>query len=173
MKKLLLCLVFTCTFFITITPIYSAGVPQEIGSKTLLTIKGKLKSGTTMEFNLDELMRLPQTEFKVTSRRTHKQDVYQGVSLIDLLDSTTIANTVSVVEVIAENDYRALIKIEDIKRYEYLLAYKKNGLFYWDLELSENKGPLAIAINFDKYPQMDWEIYKHQLVWFVKEIIVK
>ncbi len=173
MKKLLLCFVFTCTFFISITPLYSAGVPQEIGSKTLLTIKGNFKSGNTLEFTMDELMRLPQTEFKVTSRRTHKQDVYQGVSLTDLLDRTTTVNTVSVVEVVAENDYHALIKIEDIKRYEYLLSYKKNGLFYWELELSENKGPLAIAINFDKYPEMDWEIYKHQLVWFVKEMIIK
>lgn len=172
MKKLLFYIVLATTFHFVI-PGYSAELPIDMAEKTILIISGKLKSGTKMEFNLNDLMGLPQTSFSVTSRRTNKQDTYRGVGLRDLLDHVTDDTDNTTVKVVADNDYNALISIEDIQRYEYLLSYKKNGLFYWDLELSENKGPLAIAINFDNYPQMEWEIYKHQLVWFVKEIIIQ
>jgi len=173
-KKLLfyIVLVLTTTYHFVI-PGYSAELSQDMAEKTVLIISGKLKSGTKMELNLNDLLGLPQTSFSVTSRRTDKQDTYQGVGLRDLLAYVTEDTANMTVNVVAANDYKALISIEDIQRYEYLLSYKKNGLFYEDLELSENKGPLAIAINFDNHPQMEWEIYKHQLVWFVKEIIIQ
>lgn len=173
MKKLLFYLFLACSLFPFILTPYATGDSKENTNDMVLTVQGALTSGKIMEFTLDDLMQLPQTSFKVTSRRSRRQDLYQGVALADLLKHIAPKGEVTVVEVVAINDYRAYIKFEDILRYGYLLSYKKNGLFYWEHELAENKGPLAIAINFDKHPQMDWEIYKHQLVWFVKEMNIE
>ncbi len=173
MKKEFFCILLACSLLHFFLPVHAAGNPKENTNTVVLTVQGVFASGKTMEFTLSDLMQLPQTEFTVTSRRTKEQDLYQGVALHDLLKHVAPKSEVTAVEVVANNDYRAYIKFEDILRYDYLLSYKKNGLLYWEHELAENKGPLAIAIDFDKNPQMDWEVYKHQLVWFVKEMNIK
>jgi hypothetical protein len=101
------------------------------------------------------------------------QSTYTGTSLHDLLQFLEVEDSASILDVIASNGYKVSIRIEDVNRYEYILSYKLNNRLYQDYEEDRNRGPLAIAINFEKYPELDYEIYKHQLVWYVKTILVR
>ncbi len=138
-----------------------------------LTVKGRINRLKTVYFDLDTLMQLKPHSFKYKSHWTGKIKEYTGVSFISLLELLGLDKSASSVEVIASNNYKILIKISDLKRYDYLLAYKLNNKLYSDHDPKDNKGPISIAINFDKHSELDWEIYKHQLVWFVETIIVK
>lgn len=141
--------------------------------EVLLHVKGNIEGGVGLQLTMEDLLKLPQASFSVTSRKNGTKDIYAGVNLKSLLEYLKVGKGAMALEVIAENDYKAFIRIEDIGRYDYLLSYKKNGLYYHELEPGQNKGPLAIAIDFDGAPQLNWEVYKHQLVWFVREIIVQ
>jgi hypothetical protein len=89
------------------------------------------------------------------------------------LDYLEISEMTEHIQVTASNDYSIPISIHDIKKYEYLLAYKIDDNLFQDKEKTQNKGLFIIAINFSKDKEIEMEIYKHQLVWQVFEIIVQ
>lgn len=138
-----------------------------------LTVKGRIKNVNPVYFELDTFMRLKPEIFETTNHWTDKKEKFTGVEFIYLLKFLGIDDPASIVEVIASNNYRISIKINDLKQYGYLLSYKLNDKIYSEHKPKDDKGPIAVAINFDKYPELDREIYKHQLVWFVETIIVK
>ena len=138
-----------------------------------LTVKGKIKPTDPVFISMDTIMRLPTMTIKTTNHWTGKQETFSGIGFIDLLRLLGLERTATKVEVIAVNNYRITIRLSDIERYEYVLSYMLDGKCYSEYPPEKNKGPIAVAINFDKHPELDREIYKHQLVWFVSTIIVK
>lgn len=141
--------------------------------KVELTVEGKINRLNPVYFDLDTIMQLKPHSFKHKSHWTGKTSEYTGVSFIVLLELLGLDESASYAEVIASNNYKISIKISDLKKYDYLLTYKLNNKLYSDHDPKDDKGPISIAINFDKHPELDWEIYKHQLVWFVERIIIK
>ena len=141
--------------------------------KIELTVKGKINKLNPAYFDLKTFMQLKARSFNTKNHWTGESNKFTGVSFIGLLELLGLESTASYVDVIASNDYRISIKISDLKKYDYLLAYKLNNKLYSEHDPKDDKGPIAIAINFEKHPELDWEIYKHQLVWFVETIIVK
>ena len=137
-----------------------------------LVVKGAIGRSPAL-FSLEALMQRPPVTIVQKSTLTGKTNRYTGASMIDVLTSLNLQPNASVVEVIAANDYKATIKLSDLKRYTYVLSYKMDGKLYKDQPLRFNKGPLAIAIDFINHPELDFDIYKHQQVWFVKTIIVR
>ena len=142
-------------------------------AKAVLTIDGKLQGKELVKFDLIKLTQLPSESFNVTHPLTKEVDRYAGISLKDILSNLGISSEATYILVRASNNYKSAVRIKDINRFEYLLSYKKNNKFYDELPANQNKGPLAIVINFDKHPELDYDIYKHQLVWFVEKITVK
>jgi len=142
-------------------------------SNAELIVKGKINPLNPAYFDLDTLRKFQPMSFEIANHWTGVKEKYTGIPIIDLLKFLGIDESASTIEVIATNEYRISIKIRDLKRYEYVLSYELNDKVYAELQPKFDKGPLAIAINFDKHPEIDREIYKHQLVWFVNTIIVK
>lgn len=138
-----------------------------------LIVKGKIISPRSIYLSMDTIERLTPVSFVKTNHWTKEKEKYTGVSLIALLDFLGLNDSASSIEIIADNDYRISIKISELRKYEYILSYKLNDKLYSEHPPQKNRGPLAIAINFDKHPELDYEIYKHQLVWFVNTMIVK
>jgi len=138
-----------------------------------LTVKGKINKLNPAYFDLSSLMVLKPHSFKHKSHWTGKVKEYTGVSFIRLLEVLGLDESATYVEVVASNNYKISIKISDLKKYDYLLAYKLDNKLYSAHDPKDDKGPVSIAINFDKHPELDWEIYKHQLVWFVEAIYVR
>ena len=138
-----------------------------------LTVEGSLSGKSQVFLSLNTLMAFPQVSFTLVNTWSGKEETFTGTSLIQLLNTLGMKKEATIVEVVAANDYRVLIRRNDIEKIEYILSYKVNHTLYADLPPKQNKGPLAIAINFAKHKEIDREIYKHQLVWFVKKIIIK
>lgn len=142
-------------------------------AETVLTIDGKLKENELVKFDLNNLLQLPAVTFGVSHPNNGQKSQYTGILLDDFLNHLGLNPEAEYLIVKASNDYKVAIKISDINQYEYLLSYKKDGKFYDQLPADQNRGPLVIAINFDKDPELDYDIYKHQLVWFVENITIK
>ncbi len=163
------------------TPLYAASndwatvTPVQPGSATdpVLLIEGKLKEDKQVQFDLQQLLQFPSTSFVVTHPTSGEKKKYTGIHLNDFLNHIGIAADAKFLVIRASNDYKAAIRMSDIRQYDYLLSYKQNETLYDQLPPEQNRGPLAIAINFDKHPMLDYDIYKHQLVWFVEKITVK
>ena len=92
--------------------------------------------------------------------------------LNELIRFLGIGDSATYIEVIAANKYKIPIRLSDLEKYEYLLAYKIDGELLIHSKKLTRKGAMVIAINFDKHTELDVEIYKNQLVWQVKSIIV-
>lgn len=146
---------------------------SEKDSEVDLTINGKLEGDAVRTFSLKTILQLPAVTFEVTHPVSGKKNTYTGVSLSELLTHLGVSSDAEYVVIEAANNYKAAVKINDIQRYDYLLSYKKNEKLYDELPPEQNRGPLAIAINFDKHPELEYDIYKHQLVWFVESLTVK
>ena len=138
-----------------------------------LTIKGKILTAEPIYLSLDTIMRLPAQTFETTNHRTGLKESFTGVNFIYLLKLVGYDEPAQKIEVIAINGYRISILLSDLEQFEYLLSYKLDNKLYSEYTQKKNKGPIAIAINFDKHPELDWDIYKHQLVWFANTIIVE
>ncbi len=139
----------------------------------VLVVKGKIRKANPAYFDLETIMLFAPVSFDVRDAWKGSSSTYTGTSLHDLLQFLEVEDSASVLDVIASNGYKVSIRIEDVNRYEYILSYKLNSRLYQNYEEDRNRGPLAIAINFEKYPELDYEIYKHQLVWYVKTILVR
>ncbi len=138
-----------------------------------LTVTGKIISNEPIFFSLETFMKLPFKTIETTNYWTKEKEKFTGVGFFDLLNFIGLEETTSKVEIVAANNYTITIRLSDLERYEYILSYELDGKLYNDLPPERNKGPIAIAINFDKHPELDREIYKHQLVWFVDTLIVR
>lgn len=145
----------------------------EDSADPVLTVEGKLLGNTTKKFSLNILTQLPAATSSVRHPVTGQRNQYTGIPLDAFLRHLGIAPEATYIIVRASNNYKSVVKLSDISRYDYLLSYKKNGQFYDQLPADEDRGPLAIVINFDKHPELDFDIYKHQQVWFVESMTVK
>ena len=70
------------------------------------------------------------------------------------------------VSFIALNDYAASTTIENILKYDPIVAYKMNG----EKMKVRNKGPYWLVFNLDKYPEIDNTAFHSQMVWQIDEI---
>ncbi|MDM8548840.1 hypothetical protein QUF72_02130 [Desulfobacterales bacterium HSG2] len=136
-------------------------------------VRGKINKVNPAFFDLDTLMKFPCVSFEEKNAWKNEVQSYVGASLWQVLRFLEPDPSATLIDVIAANDYKASIRIADIRKYEYILSYKLNGKLYKQHEPARDKGPVAIAINFGKHPELPREIYKHQLVWYVRTIIVK
>lgn len=149
-------------------------LPQYINAENAdLTIKGLVKAANPAYLNLETIMDMPQRTFTTYDPWDKKTQQYTGVEIYDLLKYLGLEKSATYIEIIAANDYRIPIKVEDLEKYDYILSYKVNGTLYSEVEAYKKKGSLAVAINFDGNKNMEIEVYKHQLVWQVIMIIVK
>ena len=149
-------------------------LPQNINSESAdLTVKGLVKTAKPAYLDMETIRALPQRTFTTYDPWDKKTQKYTGVEIYDLLNYLRLEKSATYIEVIAANDYRIPIMIEDLEKYDYILSYMVNGTLYPENKAYKRKGSLAVAINFDGNKDLDIEVYKHQLAWQVVMIIVK
>lgn len=148
-------------------------LPENLSAKEAdLNIKGNLKNNKELLFDLKTIMSFHPLTFTTYDPWEDKKTNYTGTLLKDLLAFCDINETARHIQVIAENDYEIPIKLVDINKYEYILAYKINGELLKEKKELSKKGSFVIAINFDKHEEIEMQVYKNQLVWQVKYIVV-
>ncbi|MBT4290655.1 MAG: hypothetical protein HOD92_25290 [Deltaproteobacteria bacterium] len=149
-------------------------LPENLGpEKIILKVEGKINKANPAYFDLETIKKFPAVSFKSFDPWDKKKRIYEGVRIIDLITFLKIDNSVTRIEVIAKNNYKAVISVKDLRKFNHILSYKMDDQYYNKLSGKENKGPLSVAINFDAQADIDIDIYKHQVVWWVSRIIVK
>uniref|UniRef100_UPI004047AFD1 molybdopterin-dependent oxidoreductase n=1 Tax=Vibrio anguillarum TaxID=55601 RepID=UPI004047AFD1 len=110
---------------------------------------------------------LPRETFTTQLPWLPKENTFTGFKVIDLINHLQVGQ-VSSVSFLAINDYAANIAIENLTRYEPIIAYHMNG----DEMKIRNKGPFWLIYNLDKYPQIDNGIYYTQMVWQLEKLLI-
>jgi hypothetical protein len=146
-------------------------------SKIVLTISGKLgganqtnQVGAAM-FDAAMLAALPQRSV-TTHTPWHKgEHKFTGPLLRDVLVAAgaSIAGKGQMLEVMAINDYKVSIPLEDALRFDVVLARLMD-----DLPMAlRDKGPLFVIYPFDTDPQLRSSIYFSRSAWQVKAIALR
>ncbi len=76
------------------------------------------------------------------------------------------------IDIVAVNDYQVTIPFDQIRQFGHVLSYEMDGKAYDDLPDRDNKGPVAIAIDFDS-SGADPDLYKHHLAWWIEKMTVR
>lgn len=141
--------------------------------QVVLTIHGKV--GTRHPVLLDDktLVALPTTTFSCLDPWDGKKHEFTGVLLSEILGWAGIQSDATRITVTGRNRYSIPIRRVDYEKYRYILAWKIDGHYFGDEEATKNRGFAIVAIDFAKHPQLDPELYKHQLVWQAIDVLVE
>lgn len=138
-----------------------------------LTIQGKIGDGTAITLDLAMVMGLPSHSFTCVDPWDGKEHRFTGVLLQEMLSHFGIDSASTRVTVTAKNKYSIPIRRVDYERCGYILAWKVDGHLFGDDKATRNRGSFIIAIDFARHPELDPQLYKHQLVWQVSGILVE
>ncbi|WP_295895263.1 hypothetical protein [uncultured Vibrio sp.] len=112
---------------------------------------------------------IPTNSFKTKLPWYEEPNAFTGMLVTDLISYLgKQPSDVTNVSFIALNDYAASSTIEDILKYEPIIAYKMNK----NKMKIRNKGPYWLVFNVDKYQEIDNDIFYTQMVWQIDEIII-
>lgn len=136
----------------------------------ILTVSGNISvtnQGKTAQFDRAMLEALGQVSF-VTNTPWYKEPVkFEGVPLAKLMEAVGAKG--QRLTVVALNDYSADVPMEDVSRYNVILALKRNGEY---LPLRD-KGPLFVIYPYDSDPDLRNQKFYSRSVWQVARIEVK
>jgi hypothetical protein len=147
--------------------------PPAAAEAPALVVSGKLRGGAPVAFTMAQLAALPAAGFTGLDPWDGKRHAFAGVLLADVLALAGIDAAAVRINVIAKNKYEIPVRRADYEKAGYLLAWSIDGRPFGDNKATSNRGPLAIAIDFGAHPELDPEIYKHQLVWQTVEIVAE
>ncbi len=145
----------------------SLSAPTE---RPILTISGKIgvtnKDGTA-QFDRAMLESLGLVTIETASPWYEGKVKFEGVSLDKLMKQVEAKG--DRISVIALNDYATEIPMADFKKYNVILALKRNGEYM----PVRDKGPLFIVYPYDSDPELRTQTYYARSAWQVARIEVK
>lgn len=119
----------------------------------------------TVTLKLDEIQSLPETTYITELPWGEGKSAFTGVKLATLL-THAYGSIPEQVDIIALNNYHALMSREDIVNYQPILAYQKDKRYM----KVRNKGPYWVVYPLHLYPELNRLKYQAQMVWQVSEI---
>ena len=170
--------IFQSIVFVTLLCIAGAAfglngaAAEDVHEKTVLTIIGANGGDAAVTMTLMDIKALPAVTFTTFDPWTKQERTYTGPRIIDILTAAKIDPETKHVEITAKDDYKAFVSLSDLKKIGHVMSYAMNGVDYTQRKEKLNKGPLAIAIDFET-SKADVEIYMHQLAWNVSTIEAK
>ena len=147
----------------------ACSLPQPKG-EVVLTVDGMINTcNNGLEVRLDKEMveALPHRVIKTENPWDHGPSTYEGVLLRDLLDYVQADG--KTLRFVALNDYRADMPLADVRKYDVILAYKRDGEYL----PVRDKGPFFVVFPFTDVPELATEARYAQSVWQVNQITVK
>ncbi|MEM9633870.1 MAG: molybdopterin-dependent oxidoreductase [Pseudomonadota bacterium] len=155
-------LLFVIPFLFVSTTVLAQDIEKQV-----LTISGGTATGDTAQLSIQDLEKLPQVEY-VTATPWHDGQVsFKGVLLSVLMDH--LGATGDSAEIVALNDYRAVLPVSDFEEHAPILAYKLNDKYM----RVRDKGPLFVIYPFDDKPELKTEVHYSRSVWQVRSIVVE
>lgn len=133
----------------------------------LLTIRvagGEDISGFVYTFTRSALLSLPQQTIRTKTPWTDGIPEFSGPLVNDVLSAA--GRRGRILHCVALNDYAVDIPIEDIERYQVILAMKQDG----KVMSTREKGPLWVIFPWSGNPTLWTESYFSRSIWQLKEI---
>jgi len=143
------------------------------GDEVLLTVTGNISRSNqadkkTYVFSFRDLTKLPATTIHTKTTWTPESD-FVGPTISDILKAVGASPNAKQINVITLDNYPATIPIEEIKKWEVILAHSQNGK---RLTLGA-KGPLWIIYPIDNYKaDLDNNATRSKLAWAVKGFVI-
>lgn len=166
LRRLFICWV-CCT--IAFSGAFAGSLPKP-QSKPILTISGKIENtnnGAAAEFDRAALEALGLRTVETSNPWYDGKIRFEGVSLDQLMKLVGAKGTS--VKVVALNDYVITIPLDDFRKFNVILALKRNG----DYMPVRDKGPLFIIYPYDSDPQLQNQTYYTRSAWQVAKLIVE
>ena len=136
----------------------------------ILAVDGMINEcndGLEVHFDRAMMDALPKKQIKTENPWDHGPSVYEGVLLRDLMKYVKADGKTATFS--ALNDFRSDMPIEDMDKYDVILAYKRDGV---DLSVRD-KGPFFVVFPFSDVPELATEARYAQSVWQVNRISIK
>lgn len=137
---------------------------------SILTVSGKISvtnAQASAQFDRAMLEKIGMVSF-TTMTPWYKEPVkFEGVPLAKLMAAVEAKGEKIVA--VALNDYSAEVPMEDIAKYNVILALKRDGEYM----TPRDKGPLFIVYPYDSNPDLKNQKFYSRSVWQVAKIEVK
>lgn len=139
--------------------------------KVILTLTGLISEGnqgkTKAEFDMAMLEKLPQHRIKTRTPWHEEVREYTGPRLRDVL--AAVKSSGKTIRAVALNDYVVEIPLEDIEKYDVIVARLADGK---PMTVRE-KGPLFIMYPFDSSETLQSPLYYGRAAWQLKAIEIR
>lgn len=138
--------------------------------RVILTVSGKISvtnKNDAAEFDRAMLEAIGVESFTTATPWYTGPVKFEGVPFKKLMEQVGASG--QTLSVVALNDYTSEIPMEDLEKYNVLLALKVNGEYM----SVRDKGPIFIIYPFDTDPDLQHQTYYGRSVWQVAKIIVK
>ena len=156
-------------FSVLMAPVNAQALRKPTGP-VLLTVGGLISQHNgpnVAEFDLAMLEALPASQI-VTKTPWHSAPAkFSGPALKTLLNA--VGSKGKSFRLTAQDRYETSIPIEDIESFGPILALRMDGK---NLSI-RSRGPVLLMYPFDRYPQIDTDIYYGRSVWQLIHIVVE
>lgn len=146
---------------------WPAAALQPASGKVVLTISGRIaERNAGAQAKLDMLMieQLPQKSFTTLTPWSKKAIKFSGPLLRDLL--ALVKADGSQITAVALNDYKVIIPLDDVLRYDVLVATRMD-----DQPMPvRTRGPLFVIYPFDSHPHLQSTRYHERSIWQLKAL---
>jgi hypothetical protein len=135
----------------------------------VLVLSGRVRqpnAGTTAQFDMAMLEKLPQTSFSTRTPWYASARRFSGPLLRDVLTAAGAQGTL--LRATALNDYRVDLPWDDAQRHDLILARLLDG----QPMAVRDKGPLFLIYPFDDHPELRSALYYSRSAWQLRSIEV-
>ena len=139
-------------------------------NKPILVISGAIENtnnGDTAEFDREMLTATGLQTIETANPWYSGRTRFEGVSLDKLM--TMVGAKGTTVTAIALNDYVTTIPLDDFKKFNVILAMKRDG----NVMTVREKGPLFVIYPYDSDPELQSQIYYTRSAWQVAKLIIE
>ena len=150
-------------------PARAQTLPKPQG-KVVLTVSGLIGQTNgegNAAFDIAMLEALGMASFTTVTPWYSGAVAFEGVRMATLLDRIAAAG--SVLTARSLDDYSIDIPVEDFRKYEVLLALKRDGSYL----PPRDKGPLFIVYPYDSKPELRRQRFYSRSAWHVARMVLK
>ena len=144
-------------------------LPKPMG-KPILVISGNISNtnvGDTAQFDREMLEAIGLVTVETANPWYDGRVRFEGVSMDKLM--TVVGAEGAKVTAVALNDYVSSLPMEDFKKFNVILAMKRDGNYM----PVRDKGPLFVIYPYDSDPQLQSQTYYTRSAWQVAKLIVE
>lgn len=151
-----------------LVPLAQSLPPPE--GRTILEVAGRIarhNEGSVARFDRAMLEALPQRTVHTETPWTDGVSTFEGPLLRDVLGQVEAGG--SVLEASALNDYRVDIPLEEVRRYDVIVALRRDG----KPMRVRDKGPLWIIYPWAEHEALRTESVYSRSIWQLRRIVVR